>query len=96
MMRVELADATDSLSEYTRKARKEPVVVTRHGKPVAMLHSLTEDEWEDFVVSTDARFIAMIERSRARYKPGTGIPLDEIMRKYGVKPKPSRRSRKAR
>jgi len=96
MMRVELADATESLSEYTRKARKEPVVVTRHGKPVAMLRSLTEDEWEDFVVSTDPRFIALIERSRARYKPGTGIPLAEIMRKYGIKPKASRRSRKAR
>jgi len=96
MMRVELAEATDSLSEYTRKARKEPVIVTRHGKPVAMLRSLTEDEWEDFVVSTDPRFIALIERSRARYKPGTGIPLAEIMRKYGIKPKASRRPRKAR
>ena len=95
MMRVELKEATDSLSEYTRKARKEPVVVTRHGKPVAMLRSLTEDEWEDFVVSTDPRFIAMIERSRARYKPGTGIPLADVMRKYGIKPA-SRRARKTR
>jgi antitoxin (DNA-binding transcriptional repressor) of toxin-antitoxin stability system len=96
MMRVELNEATDSLSEYTRKARKEPVVVTRHGKPVAMLRALTEDEWEDFVVSTDPRFIAMIERSRARFKPGAGIPLADVMRKYGIKPNASRRTRKAR
>ncbi len=95
MMRVELQEATDSLSEYTRKARKEPVVVTRHGKPVALLRSLTEDEWEDFVVSTDPRFIALIERSRAHSKPGTGTPLAEVMRKYGIKPK-ARRSRRAR
>jgi prevent-host-death family protein len=96
MTRVELKEATDSLSDYTRKALKEPVVVTRHGKPVAVLRSLTEAEWEDFVVSTDRRFIALIERSRARHKPGTGIPLAEVMRKYGIKPKASRRSRKAR
>jgi len=53
---------------------------------------------EDVVVSTDSRFIALIERSRALYKPGTGIPLEEIKRKYAIKskPKPARRSRKAR
>ena len=98
MMRVELKEATDSLSDYTRKALKEPVVVTRGGKPVAVLRPLAEDEWEDLVVSTDPRFIELIERSRARSKPGTGTPLAEIMRKYGVKPKAkaARRSRKAR
>jgi len=49
-------------------------------------------------LSTDPRFIALIERSRARYKPGTGIRLEEIKRKYGIKSKskPARRSRKAR
>lgn len=96
MMRVELQDATDSLSEYTRKARKGPVLVTRHGKPVALLRALTEDEWEDFAVGTDPGFVAMIERSRARRKPGSGTPLVEVMRKYGVKAKASRRSRNTR
>jgi prevent-host-death family protein len=46
MTRVELKDATSSLSDYTRKARKGPVVVTRRGKPVALLRILGEDEWE--------------------------------------------------
>jgi hypothetical protein len=45
--------------------------------------------------STDPQFIALIARSRARHKPGTGIPLAEIMSKYGVKPKAARRLRKA-
>jgi prevent-host-death family protein len=94
MTRVELSEATGSLSEYTRRARKGPVVVTRGGKPVAVLRSLTGDEWEDFVVGTDPRFVAMIERSRARHKVGT-VPLAEAMRRYGAKPKTARR-RKAR
>lgn len=98
MTRVELKDATDSLSDYTRKALKEPVIVTRNGRPVAVLRPLTEDDWEDFAVSTDPGFIALIERSRARDKPGSGLPLAEVMRKYGVKAKakPARRSRKTR
>ncbi len=75
MTRVELDEATASLSEYTRRARKGP---------------------ESFVVSNDPGFVAMIERSRARYKPGTGIPLAEVMRTLGIKPRASRRSHKAR
>ena len=91
MMRVEMVDATASLGEYTRKALKEPVVVMRRGKPVAALMPLREDEWEDMVVSTNPGFIALIERSRARCKPGQGIPLEEIKRKYGIKSKPARK-----
>ena len=34
----------------------------RHGKPLAVLRPLSEDEWEDLVVSSDPRFIALIER----------------------------------
>ncbi len=97
MRTIDVADATATLCHYARKGGlKEALVVTRQGKPVALLRSLTADEWEDFVVSSDPRFIAMIERSRARHKPGTGIPLADVMRKYGVRPKAARRLRNAR
>ena len=43
---------------------------------------------ETVTLSIDPRFIALIERSRALYKPGTGIPLEEIRRKYGLDRKP--------
>jgi hypothetical protein len=75
MTRVGLNDATSSLSEYTRRDRTGPVVVTRHGEPVALPRLLTEDEWETFAVSSDPGFAAMMEGSRARYPAGTGIPL---------------------
>lgn len=90
MTRVELSEAPGSLSEYTRSARNGPVVVTRGGKPVAVLRSLTGEEREDFVGGADIRFAAMIERFRARHKEGT-VPLAEAMRKYGVKPNTARR-----
>ena len=49
---------------------------------------------ETVSLSTDPRFIALIERSRALYKPGTGIPLEEIRRKYGLERKPRKAARK--
>jgi prevent-host-death family protein len=91
MMRVEWADATGSLSEYARKARKEPVVVTRRGKPVAVLQSVTDEDWENLVVSSHPTFIRLMERSYERYKPGMGIPLEEIEREFGLQPKAGRR-----
>lgn len=93
MMRVEMADATASLSEYAKKARKEPVVVMQRGKPVAALLPVTEDDWEDFVVGTHPGFLALIERSRARFRAGHGIPLEEIRRKYGLPVKAARKPR---
>lgn len=92
-----MAEATASLSDYARTAHREPVVVMRRGKPVAALMPLDKDEWEELIVSTHPAFAALIERSRARYKEGQGIPLEEVKSKYGIKTKPVRkRSRRAR
>jgi prevent-host-death family protein len=95
--RVEIADATASLSEYARALRRQPVVVMRRGKPVAALMPIDENDWEDMVVGTHPAFIALIERSRARYKAGQGVSFAEIKRKYGIRSKPARRrSRRSR
>lgn len=37
MTRVELTEATAPLADYARQARRGPVVLTRRGRPVAML-----------------------------------------------------------
>ncbi len=91
MKRVEMADATAPLQDYARGVSREPLVVMRRGKPVAALIPLDEGKWEDMVVSTHPGFIDLIERSRARQKPGHGIPLEEIKRKYGIRTRPARK-----
>ena len=82
------------LSAYARKARRQPVVVTLHGKPIVVLRPLTEQEWEDLVVSTDPKFIEIMKRSRAQARAGHIISLDQMKRKHGTRPKPSRRNRR--
>ena len=94
MIRVEMIDATAPLSTYARKARKEPLVVTLHGKPVVVVRPLTEEEWEDLVVSTDPKFIEIMKRSSAQAKAGRLISLEALKRKYGIKTKRSQRARR--
>lgn len=91
MLRVEMSDATGSLSDYARKARKQPVVVTRRGRPVAALMALSEDDWEDFVVPRHPGFVELLRRSRATCPTGEGIPLDEIKRQHGIRSRTTRR-----
>ena len=92
MKTVEMAEATDSLSEYARRLQKDTVVVTRRGKPLAALVPLDSDDWEDFVVSQDPAFIKIIERSEARYKAEGGVSLGEMRRKHGIKSAMRRRT----
>jgi len=102
LKKIDLADAVSSLARYAERGLKERVVVTRRGKPVFTLTPLEQDEaWEDYRVSTDPKFVALMKRSEALYPPGTGIPLEEIRRKHGIKARAPRRgvrraARKAR
>jgi prevent-host-death family protein len=44
-----VAEVKNRLSEYLSRARKrnEPIVVTRHGKPYALIQPLSEKDIED-------------------------------------------------
>ena len=86
MKTVEIAKATLPLSDYTKKVKKEPVIITKEGKPVAALVSITNADIETVSLSNNPKFIALIERSRARQKSEGGISTEEMRRRLG-KPK---------
>lgn len=81
MKTIELSRATESLFEYTKKARKEGLVLTRRGRPVAMLVPVDSSDVEILSLGTNPDFLAIIERSRARCRPGSGISTDEMRRR---------------
>lgn len=82
MKTLKLTEITGSLSDIARKGLREPVFVTKRGKPVIALVPLTKyDDWESVSLSTNPRFLAIIERSTAAHKPGTGISTDEMRRR---------------
>jgi prevent-host-death family protein len=82
---VELAEATASLSDYARKTRKETLIVTRRGKPVAALMPVdARTDLENLVVTTHPTFRAIMERSEARYKTEGGLSTKQVRARLAV------------
>lgn len=82
---IERTQATAPLAKYTTEVKKEPVIVTRKGKPIAALVSIENADLETVSLSTNRKFLALIERSRARQRAEGGIPNNEMRRRLGVK-----------
>lgn len=87
MKTLELAKATAPLAQYARRMRKDPVILTKHGKPVAALILINDADLERMRVSMDPRFMAIIKRSREQLRSGKGIPSVEMRRRLGMPPK---------
>lgn len=85
MKTIKISDATESLSRYARRARREPLIVTAKGKPVAALTAIgSVTDLENLAVSNDPEFKAFIERSRRLYPAGTGLSTAEVRRRLGL------------
>jgi prevent-host-death family protein len=79
MKSVALNEVKDDLSRYLRLAEKEEVLITRHGKPAGILIGFaSEDEWFDYRLEHDPRFLQRVERSRQSLRAGRGIKLEEV------------------
>jgi len=79
MKKASLSDVKDDLSRYLHLAEGEEIVITRHGKPAGLLIGFkSEDDWIDYRLEHDERFLARIEKARADIKAGRGIRLEDI------------------
>jgi len=79
MKKVALSQVKDDLSKYLRVAEKEEVVITRHGKPAGVLIGFeTEDDWFEYRLENDPRFLQRIENARNSLKSGKGITLENV------------------
>ncbi len=84
MKTIELAKASAPLSEYARKAKKDPIIVVRRGRPMAAVVPIQNADAETVSLSTNRQFIAIIERSRSRHKKEGGITSKELRRRLGL------------
>ncbi|MBI3549795.1 MAG: type II toxin-antitoxin system Phd/YefM family antitoxin [Elusimicrobia bacterium] len=66
-----------------KASRGETFVITKNGKPQALLLPLNEREIEDLVLSSPA-FLKEIEASRALHKKRGGISLAQARKKLGL------------
>jgi len=97
MKSVRLSEITGSLSDYAREGLREPVVVTRQGRPLVAVMPLTPfDDRESVTLATNAKFMEIIERSRASAREHGTIPLAEVRKRLAPKRAASRRRKKRR
>jgi len=69
------------LSAYLRESENGPVVVTRNGKAVGVLLSVTDDdELERLVLAHSPKFQALLNKSRRQIEKTGGIPHQQFWR----------------
>jgi len=87
MKTVTVRDLQKSVRECVDIAQDDRVVITRHGRPAAVLVGIEGEEWEDVVLQTSASFWRLIEKRRQE----PTISIEQMKAKF-AKPRRKRRS----
>ena len=79
MKQVPLSEVKNDLSKYLRLAETEEIVITRHGKPAGVLIGFdSEEEWFEYRLEHDPRFLKRIQEARASLQAQRGIRLEDL------------------
>ena len=79
MKKAALSKVKDDLSKFMRLAEKEDVVITRHGRPAGVLIGFkSEDDWFDYRLENDSRFLRRVQAARQSLRAGRGIRLEDV------------------
>ncbi len=81
MKTINVRDLQKKVKECVDNAQLDRVVITRHGKPAAVLVGVEGEDWEDVILQTDPAFWKLI---RARRKQPT-LSLEELKKQLGAK-----------
>jgi prevent-host-death family protein len=74
-----VADVKAHFSAYLKASEQGPVIVTRNGKPVAVVLAVTdEDELERLMMAHSPRLQAILAAARERLQAGAGIPGEQF------------------
>jgi prevent-host-death family protein len=101
-----VADVKANFSSYVKESEEGAVVITRNGKPVAVLLGVQDDdEVERLILSRSRKLRAILDAAHQRIRAGEGIPHDEFWKQVEAEdagrpepeaPRPKARARKPR
>ena len=97
MKSIGLKDPKAHLSRFVDRAQRERILITRRGKPAAIVISVEGQDIERIALESDAEFWRMIEERRKRRATLTS---DDIRRFFDIPtaleaPRPARARRKS-
>lgn len=79
MIKVPLSKVKNNFSGFVKRAGKEEVVVTIHGRPAAVLLGFEDEEdWLEYRLLRDEDFLTRIAESRQQYREGKFKKLEEL------------------
>jgi prevent-host-death family protein len=83
-----VADVKARFSNYLEQCAHGPIIVTKNGRPTAVLVSVSdEEELERLVLAHTPKFMSLLDSAYARVKKGRGIKHAEFWRQVTKKRK---------
>ena len=77
--RVPLSEISNNLSRFPREAEDEEIVITRDGRPAGVLIGfVSEEDWFDYQLESDPRFLRRIEKARDSLREGRAITIEDF------------------
>jgi prevent-host-death family protein len=90
-----VAEIAAQFNDYLEASREQPVLITRNGKPVAVLLAVRDKAQAEELVGRRPRSLRSIfEEAHAQLERGEGIPHDEFWRQVEQSRRPRRPARK--
>jgi len=66
-------------SAYLKESKRGPIVVTKNGKPVAVILAVTdEEELERLILAHSPKFQAIMKSGKEELRRGEGVEHDEF------------------
>lgn len=62
-----------------KESNKEDIIITAYGKPVAVLHHISEEDLADHLIENDPAFRDRIDRAFEEYMTQGGVSLEEMI-----------------
>lgn len=79
MKKVAFSEVVGDLSKYLRLAEQDEIVITQNGKPAGILIGFeSEDDWLDYLLENDPRFLRRIDSARQSIEAGRGVRIEDL------------------
>lgn len=87
-----LAQVKDKLSAYVNESQATPVIITKNGKPVALLTGITKDEdLDSLLLANNPRFVGILKEARARVLKTGGIKQKDFWKQMAQRRQATRK-----